>query len=520
MDTNDHIVHRDPITSQCFYLPLLFKHNEYYIQSLTDPIPLLLYDLKKCMFKSKLLFEHYYKTFNLESSKCLFYENTPINKIKVIGRVFDSHTKWVKNVDYIFLKLDDCTPNFDNKRDHDLKFTCSVESVCNMLQISTLPDLTGQRIQIIGYAKLQYNEFHIKDLQFVDTMVSELEFWSLAMHYRSWLMEPWTIAPDILEPYLLTQEASLVHGDEDDVINNSTPIRRVGNKKITYIEKLQDENTRNELEIISPYSSANSSVNLNLNLSLSFNNHHVSPFNTEKEHDHFNHEDEQEVDEDENSDIIIVDVSPETSLMIIEDNNGAMTPEQNPFYKPTPTANETDPPITICNKAEIKSFLLRYLITLPVNSITMIDLYQISEFKSKLEQLSIFEFQKQSLSNIKSFEEIKSEQFINYIKSLVASTVVELTSNDNVIDLSILKKVSKYCNERLNISIKLQNLSISIDYKYIKQKLSLKQFKNMMIIEIFKENIKIFTMNTSSIIKNWYIDLKNEKIAIVYLEYY
>lgn len=309
------------------------------------------------------------------------------------------------------------------------------------------------------------------------SFLEEISFWNEAMKQRKLLNTPWIIDPMILEPYFLTQENS---NNKSSPLKIHTPRKHKKGENFTYIEQLQDENLRDELEITSPYFSSDPSFNFGF----------TNPPSIEEE---------------------------TTEFELIEASQSRI--ENKQIGNKLVFSETRVPPINVCNQAKFRSLLLQNLMILSTQSISLVELYQLPDFRSCIEAITIQQFQQQSLSDLKTVEEIKAGIFYDYLERLTKMGLITISTHGNLIDLKSLKQLSRYCQRRLSTLIRLQSLCINVDYNFIRQKLKISNLTKLAIISIYKETIKVFIKASPSLLKSWWIDLKNDTIALIHLEY-
>lgn len=469
MESYDHVAYQDNDIK--YFIPWLFKHSLYYNNS---RVYVLIADLLDHIEKSRHICANHYAG----RISCIFWNNHPIEKICVLGCVVGYKWRLINGEDYIFLTIDDCTSRPDNRYSF-LVCKCSKANILGYgLQ---LHDLFGRKLRVYGYVDLRYGEFQTEFIEICDDLTLEIEHWERALKQREELAVPWEMDQQLLQVYF-TQDNNECDMPTSSSQNSDcmTPIGKNHHKN--FIEGLQIENLKDELEIASPYYDS-SSVELRQLYDDSF----TSP------------------------------AKPNNLRVSLEDNNSVI---EAPKLVDDAQHNEGVgvKGINIYNSTRARKQLLRYLMAFSVSTISVVELYQISQINDVIDDMSMLKFQQQNLALVKPFEQVKTEIFFEIIGKLNSVGLLKRI-NDKFIDVQPLQKLYVYCTKRLLALIKLQCYSCTIDHDHICERLSLPRLSHRAVVDVFKESLRTLTQKHPQLIASWWIEMNTGKASFVHLEY-
>ncbi|KOH00936.1 Stn1p [Saccharomyces eubayanus] len=473
MDRYGHIAHKEG--NVCYYIPRLFNYNDYY-NGLED-VRMFIGDLKDQMRSSPFVCQNYYD----ERLSILFWKNHPLQQIHLLGCIVGLQYKWIGQQEYIFFQLDDCTSGSTSESfSDDAKFlTCKVTKDVIMSCGLKITDLAGLTLHIYGRVSLNYQELQVEYMKVCYTLTEEIEHWKMTMNTREKLNNTWSLSDSVVAE-LFTQEQELTPEKtrsemaEQNFVNLGYKTPESKRNKTTFIEQLQEERIKDELEITSPYNSTNTSNSVH---SLSFQ--FVSSLKDLPDVDFMNSSNQIEND-------------GENSLNVVG-------------------SKSMNPPVTVSNKASAKSSMMLILSELRMKEISSFDLYQLQEVRRVVASLALFQFQQQNLGIIKSFTTLENEAFQNLIDNLVKLGLVNLSDiKNNVLDLLPLRKLFDYAQKRISVLVKLQCYTGTIELYHVQEKLHLPDITISGIIDVFKECLKQTTKQYPQTLKSWWIDLNGK----------
>ncbi|CCF55690.1 hypothetical protein KAFR_0A02540 [Kazachstania africana CBS 2517] len=136
-----------------------------------------------------------------------------------------------------------------------------------------------------------------------------------------------------------------------------------------------------------------------------------------------------------------------------------------------------------------------------------------SKFISLLITLNLVEISTSQL--YRSVQPWDPAQFILILEKLIALKLIQF---NNILLLQPLFDLNTYCNTKIRTIINLKCNLLTIDINFIKNNLNLdKSMSHLTIIEIFKINLKLIMKDSP--IKKWWIDLKDENLSLIHLEF-
>lgn len=474
MDRYGHIAHQEG--NVCYYIPRLFKYNTYY--SGTEDVRVFVGDLKYWMRSSLQICERHYD----RRLSMLFWKNHPLQQIHLIGCIVGLQYKWIGKEEQIFFQLDDCTSNFSSvSYSSDTRFlTCKVKRDVILSCGLNITDLTGSTLHVYGQVSLSYQELQVEYLKLCHTLTEEIDHWKITMNMREQLDTPWSLSDSIVGE-LFTQEQEWtpekpqVEVVNPDFINLGYKTPESKRNKTTFIEQLQEERLKDELEIASPYSSTDTSTSV-----------HSSSFQFVSSLKDF----------------------PETHFFHTPDqiNNSNEGPLK------TVKHNSADLPVMIPNKTSAKSSLMLILLELRMKEISNSDLYELQEVRSVVTSLASFLFQQQSVGEMKSFDTLEKEAFQYLVDRLVNQGLIELKdTTSKMLGLLPLKKLDEYAQKRIFVLMKLQCYTGTVQLSHVQEKLHLPYVTMNGIVDVFKECLKRTAIRYPEVLKNWWIDLDSKK---------
>lgn len=469
MEGYEHVAYRDNDIK--YFIPWLFKHSLYYNNT---RVYVLIADLLYHIEKSRHVCANHYAG----RVSCVFWKNHPVEKICVLGCVVGYKWRWINGEDYIFLTIDDCTSLPDNR----CSFLVCKCSKANILGYGLqLHDLFGRKLRVYGYVNLRYGEFQIEFLEICDDLTLEIEHWVRALKQREELEVPWEIDQQLLEVYF-TQDnkESGIHNNSSQSSDCATPMQIKHHKN--FIEGLQIQNLKDELEITSPYNDS-SSMDLRHLREDSF----TSP------------------------------IKPNNLGVKIEGNKSKKCAPKS-VHDAQYNGGVRIKGVQICNSTRAKKQFLRYLMAYTVRTVSVVELFQIPQINDVINDISMLKFQQQNLVLVKPFEQVKTETFFELIGKLNNVGLLRRI-NDNFVDAEPLQKLYVYCTKRLLALIKLQCYSGTIDHEHIREKLSLPTLTHRAIVDVFKESLRTLTQKHPQMITSWWIEMNTEKASFVHLEY-
>ncbi|CAI4055284.1 hypothetical protein N7582_000290 [Saccharomyces uvarum] len=470
MDRYGHIAHKEG--NVCYYIPRLFNYNDYY-NGLED-VRVFIGDLKRQMRSSTFVCQNYYD----KRLSILFWKNHPLQLIHLLGCITGLQYKWIGQQEYIFFQLDDCTSGSPSESFSDnAKFlTCKVTKDVIMSCGLKITDLAGSTIHVYGRVSLNYQELQVEYVKVCHTLKEEIEHWKTTMNTREQLNNTWSLSNSVVEE-LFTQEQEWTPEKtrsemvEHNFVNVGYKTPESKRNKTTFIEQLQEERIKDELEITSPYNSTNTSNSVH---SLSFQ--YVSSLKDLPDADFMNSSNQ-------------IDNDGDNSFKVLE-------------------SKSVNSPVTVSNKASAKSSMMLILVELRMKEISSLDLYQLQEVRRIVASLASFQFQQQNLGIIKSFTTLENEAFQNSIDSFVKLGLVNLSGiESNVLDLLPLRKLFDYAQKRILVLVKLQCYTGTVELYHVQEKLHLPNITISGIIDVFKECLKQTIKRYPQMLKSWWIDL-------------
>lgn len=467
MASGHHVVHQNRELS--FYVVALFEHGLYYA---TSAVPMLVSDLLSCVEESKIICSKYYDGHISQ----LFWKNHPIGRVCVLGVVMGIKYKWIKNEDYVFLFLDD----FSSKAASGTTFLickCLKDVVLN--QGLSVHNLVGKRLRFYGEMSLRHGELEIEMIEICTSLEEEIDHWKRSLELVPELNTPWTLSDQLLES-IVTQGSSFGI-DYEEVTNFTTPVRLRARRD--FIEELQVEKYKEELDIVSPYRDYSS-------------------------------------DGTDNN-----ETYPPVALPRLSNSDSPAKKDTVLIGTPSSVVDATveyitnDLSIFGCNEKQARSRVLKHLLEYPESAISIVGLYQMSQINDLVSSIGAITFNRQNLMLVKPFEQLKTEIFFRLIGSLVSSGLLDYI-NRNVVNLMPLKQLFAYCNKRLRALIKLHYYLARIELGYIRQKLGLPRLSCKAIVETVKETLRETALNYPNTLSGWWIEISAETALLVHLEYY
>lgn len=461
-----HVVYRDGELT--FYVPALFEHSLHYGSS---GVHLLMADLLERAETSKKVCSTHYQG----HVSCVFWKNHPIGRVCVLGIVMGIKWRWINNEDYVFLFMDD----FSSKASQETKFLVC-KCLKEMLVGQGLPigNLVGKRLRIYGEMNIRYGELEVEVVEICDSLTEEIEHWQRSLELVSSLNDPWELNEQVLQG-ILTQGSSC-NIDYEEVTNFTTPVRLKARRD--FIEELQVEKYKEELEIVSPYRDASS----------------------------------QEVESlDSGWTIPRVRHVCEDSLSLRET---LLVGTQSPVMDAIVEYEADNQSIFACSENQARAKVLKHLLGRPERALTIVEIYQMSQINDIVANISAMKFKRQNLTLVKPLDQLKTETFFKLIGQLVTSGLLTYI-NRNVVNLSPLKALYAYCTRRLRALVKLQCYLGTIDFDYIRQKLALPTLSQKAIIDTFKETLRVASFDYPRLITGWWIEMSSDNSSLVHLEY-
>lgn len=466
MGSCHHVAHQEG--ELIFYVPALFAHG---LHNGGSGVPLLMSDLLRCVEESKKVSSIYYSG----QVSCIFWKNHPIGRVCVLGVVMGVKWKWINNEDYVFLFMDD----FSSQTSHKTKtLVCRCLKDVLLGQGVSINSMVGERFRLYGQMNLCYGELQVEVVEQCDSLTDEIDHWQSSLEQIIELNVPWQLDEQVLQD-VLTQGSSC--GIEyEGVTNFTTPIRLKARRD--FIEELQVEKYKEELEIVSPYREISN----------------------------------QEMDSLSGS-------SLESSARLPFEDSLArketlLVGTQSSVVDATVEYVVDDQSISVCNENQARAQVLKHLLSCPDRTISIVELYQMSQIYDLISNISAIRFNRQNIMLVKSLEQLKTETFFRLIDYLVTSGLLKYV-NRNVIDLMPLKSLYAYCTKRLRALIKMQCYLGTIEVKIIRQKLSLPSLSQKAIIDTFKEALRVAAYGHPNLFTGWWIEINSEKESAIHLEY-
>ncbi|AJU92855.1 Stn1p [Saccharomyces cerevisiae YJM1332] len=470
MDKYEHIAHQEG--DVCYYIPRLFKYNSYY--SGTEDVRIFVGDLKYRMRVSLQICEKYYD----RRLSMLFWKNHPLQQIHLIGCIIGLQFKWIGKQEYIFFQLDDCTSDSSLVGyTSDMRFlTCKVKKDSILSWGLNITDLIGLTLHVYGQASLNYQELQVEYLRLCYSLTEEIDHWKITMNMREQLDTPWSLS-DFVIGELFTQEqewtpeASQIEVVNPDFVGLGYKTPESKRNETTFIEQLQEERLKDELEIISPYNSTDTSNSVH---SLSFR--FVSSLKD----------------------------FPETHFL----NSGDQIDNGNDEQLKKLEYQSANLPVMIPNRTSAKSNLMLILLGLQMKEISNSDLYKLKEVRSVVTSLASFLFQQQNVGVMKSFDSLEKEAFRDLVNRLVSQGLIGLKDKTSeTFDLLPLKNLFEYAEKRISVLMKLQCYTGTVQLSHVQEKLHLPYITTNGIVDVFKECLKRTKKQYPEVLKNWWIDL-------------
>lgn len=202
------------------------------------------------------------------SGKIILY-----SKYTLLAASLDSSSNGLGNKN-TFFQLDDCTSDSSLVGyTSDMRFlTCKVKKDSILSWGLNITDLIGLTLHVYGQASLNYQELQVEYLRLCYSLTEEIDHWKITMNMREQLDTPWSLS-DFVIGELFTQEqewtpeASQIEVVNPDFVGLGYKTPESKRNETTFIEQLQEERLKDELEIISPYNSTDTSNSVH---SLSF----------------------------------------------------------------------------------------------------------------------------------------------------------------------------------------------------------------------------------------------------------
>ena len=482
MSHHDHISHHDTKNDILYYIPALFRHNEYF--NGTKIIHILILDLAKNLLRSREICSAYYGYYGANSLNILFISNHPVSKFIVSGKIVSVKWKSSEGAEYLSLKIDDSSNYFAFSEEHggiDLVFKCDKDLLLSKgLTVYDSSALVGLNINVLCSITSLFPpdmcSYEIS-VDFVNEVgfgwSDEIQFWKAALADIKVLTEnKWVISNRLLAQYFSSLEV-------DDVSGEVLP--RVGSPhRGTYIQQLQLEAERNDLVITTPYST--------------FSTQGLDSFI-----------DEFELDEDSTSDL------RETTY---------------PKFKGA---------IPIIGRKKAINQLMECLIRLTTSAtdlITTSSFYNFPNVQILLDMISSLSFQEQELGSlpIRDYEDIRRAEFTKLMKNFLRLNLVTVKDNGSIMDVSILRKLYSYAKERLLVLIKLRCLTSIIDVPHILRRLQLyeRNIPSRTVIDVFKVTLRLLISGNDrdvdkplkEVVKSWWFEIKSSSMYCVHFEYF
>ena len=481
MSHHDHISHHDTKNDRLYYIPALFRHNEYF--NGTKIVHILILDLVKNLLRSREICSAYYGYYGSNSLDVLFINNHPVSKFIVSGKIVSVKWKTIEGAEYLNLRIDDSSNYFaflEEQGGIDLVFKCDKDLLLSSgLTIYDSGSLVGLNINVLcsitslfppDMCPFEISVDFVNEVRF--GWSDEIQFWKAALADVKHLTEnKWVISNQLLAQYFSSLEV------DDDT---GAVLSRVGSPHHgTYIQQLQLEAERNDLVITSPYST--------------FSTQGLNSFI-----------DEFELDEDTSSDI------HETGYRKFK---GA---------------------IPIIGRKKATTQLMECLIRLTTSStdlITTSSFYNFPNVQILLDMISSLSFQEQGLGSlpIRDYEDIRRSEFTELMKNFLRLNLVTVRDNGSIMDVSILRKLSLYAKKRLLVLIKLRCLTSIIDIPHILRRLQLyeRNISLKTVIDVFKVTLRLLISGDDrdvgeplkKVVKNWWFEIKSSSMYCVHFEY-
>ncbi|CAI4058084.1 hypothetical protein SKDZ_04G3070 [Saccharomyces kudriavzevii ZP591] len=473
MDRYGHIAHQEG--NVCYYMQRLFKYNAYYNGS--EDVRMFVGDLKCWMKSSVYVCEKYYD----KRLSMLFWKNHPLQQLHLLGCIVGLQYKWIGRQEFILFQLDDCTsaPSSISFGGDSRFLTCKVAKDVIMSSYLSATDLTGLTVHVYGQISLNYQELQVQCLKTCHTMAEEIDHWKMTMNTREQLDKSWSLSESAIGELFTQEQERTPEKTQFEMANQNfvnlgykTPESK--RNKTTFIEQLQEEHIKNELEITSPYDNSNTSTSLKP-LSFQF----VSSLKDFPDAGYSNSPDRINNDD-------------EKSLKAQECKGVSL-------------------PVTISNKTSAKSRLMLILLELRVEEISSLDLYELREVRSIVTSLASFHFQQQNVIIMKSLDTCENETFQNLVDGLANLGLIELRGvASKVLDLLPLRKLFDYAQKRILVLVKLQCYTGTIELHHVQKKLHLPCITINGIISVFKEGLKQTANQYPQVLKKWWIDLNSK----------
>lgn len=472
-DCNDHVVCQ--YNGLPYYLPLFFQYSE----SFRLIVPCFLRDvIQHYQQTNGAVVKKYYEGSLANANVSWFYNNHPIAGIFVMGCVVGCKWRWIGDVDFAILALDDCT-----KAAGQTSFL-SCKCSRNLILGCGLPtgNLSGWKLRLRGTMSINRLELDVEDIEIVEDLIDEIKFWKAALEYRTNLEVPWVIQDSVLLDYF-TQE------DKRDSSASKTN---------NFIELLQREQFQREMEITSPYSFHHGFYSQNL-----WNSRSAEDLLVEGVENEFDVED--------------------THLMIpIHERKSATNDQRDNHINITDTCNEFDIPkpqtSVLHSFNSYKQQLLKYLLTCGQNSLSIWALYQDIGLTKILEVVATRRFHQQFTKELQPIDKIKMSLFQKVIQQYIDMGLLQQATGDEVTTKSLIQCFS-FIVKRTQTFIKLECDTGKIDYDNVRQSVGLPRLKNKIILDLFKESLRQFTDKPTSVLKQWWIDAGNDTGTFIHFDY-
>ncbi|EDO18450.1 hypothetical protein Kpol_1032p44 [Vanderwaltozyma polyspora DSM 70294] len=253
-----------------FYDRRYWKYCESYD---TCYVPLLISDINCRIDSSKRVCNDIYGGL---IGDVLFWGNRPLVKICVIGCVIGWRWKWIRNEEYLIIKIDDSS---DKHGFLDCKCSKSVLLSSGIV----ISNGIGMTLKLFGKVGLRYCEFNITFMEYTDGLVSEVNHWRSSIQQRVLLQNPWEF--DGLK-YQEEEEKEGEVEEREENVTTSHP-RITNNQIIVSSSPIEQKNFNDPLEIASPYREIEESMYDNGEISVIMLDS-TDPVEVESDEDNFN----------------------------------------------------------------------------------------------------------------------------------------------------------------------------------------------------------------------------------------